>query len=140
MYQVVIDTNVVVAALRSKRGASHRLLLLVGDPRWRMNLSVPLVLEYEQVMKRKCVQGEVTVERVDRILEFLCANANLRPIFFLWRPLLPDPKDHLILELAVESGCDFIVTFNTKDFAGAEQFGISVLSPREFLARIGEEL
>ena len=140
MYQVVIDTNVLVAALRSVRGASHRLLLLVGDSRWRMNLSVPLVFEYEQVAKRLCVQGELTIERIDRILEFLCANANLRPIFLLWRPLLPDPKDDLILEVAVESGCDFIVTFNSKDFAGAEQFGISVLSPREFLARIGEEV
>ena len=76
---------------------------------------------------------------MDDILEFLCASANLRPIFFLWRPWLPDPKDDLVLELAVESRADFIVTFNAKDFAGAEQFGISVLSPGRFLAILEEE-
>jgi hypothetical protein len=59
MYQVVIDTNVLVAALLSNRGASHRLLRLVGDPRWRINLSVPLVFEYEQTLKRVCTGGSV---------------------------------------------------------------------------------
>jgi predicted nucleic acid-binding protein len=98
------------------------------------------ITESEQVMKLERVQAELTVERIDCILEFLCASANLRPIFFLWRPLLSDPKDDFLLELAVESGADFIVTFNREDFRAAEQFGVSVLTPREFLARIGEEL
>jgi putative PIN family toxin of toxin-antitoxin system len=138
MYQVVIDTNVLVAALLSNRGASHRLLRLVGDDRWRMNLSVPLVLEYEQTLKRVCADEALTGADIDGVLHFLCANANLRLIFFLWRPLLPDPRDHFVLELAVESRADFLVTFNTKDFAGAEQFGIRVIRPREFLAIIGE--
>jgi len=103
MYQVVIDTNVLVAALLSSRGASHRLLRLVGDDRWRMNLSVPLVLEYEQTPKRVCAGESLSGSDIDGILQFLCANASLRPIFFLWRPLLPDPKDDFVLELAVES-------------------------------------
>jgi len=88
MYQVVIDTNVLVAALLSNPGASHRLLRLVGDHRWRINLSVPLVLEYEQTLKRVCTGGSLSGGDVDSVLEFLCANANLRTIFFLWRPLL----------------------------------------------------
>ena len=138
MYQVVIDTNVLVAALRSNRGASHRLLRLVGDERWRMNLSVPLVLEYEQTLKRLFAGEALRGNDIDGILRFLCANANLRPIFFLWRPLLPDPKDDLVLELAVESRADFVLTFNARDFAGAERFGIRVITPREFLAIIGE--
>ena len=82
MYQVVIDTNVLVAALLSNRGASHRLLRLVGDDRWRMNLSVPLVLEYEQTLKHVCVGEALSGSDIDGILHFLCANANLRPIFF----------------------------------------------------------
>ena len=138
MYQIVIDTNVLVAALLSNRGASHRLLGLVGDDRWRMNLSVPLVLEYEQTLKRVCAGEALSGADIDGVLHFLCANANLRLIFFLWRPLLPDPGDHFVLELAVESRADFLLTFNTKDFAGAEQFGIRVIRPREFLAIIGE--
>jgi predicted nucleic acid-binding protein len=68
MYQVVIDTNVLVAALRSRRGASFRLLDLLGDSRWQANLSVALALEYEQVVKRKCVQGEVTASSSSGLL------------------------------------------------------------------------
>jgi putative PIN family toxin of toxin-antitoxin system len=139
MYQVVVDTNVIVAALLSKRGASHRLLRLVGDGRWKMNLSVPLVLEYEQTLKRVCAGAALASSDIDDILDFLCVSANLRPIFFLWRPLLPDPKDHMVLELAVESRADFIVTFNARDFAGAAQFGIEVTAPSVFLAIMGEE-
>ena len=138
MYQIVIDTNVLVAALLSNRGASHRLLRLVGDHRWRINLSVPLVLEYEQTLKRVCMGGRLSGNDIESVVQFLCANANLRPIFYLWRPLLPDPKDHFVLELAVESRADFLLTFNTRDFVGAERFGIRVISPREFLEIIGE--
>ena len=83
MYQVAIDTNVVAAALRSNRGASHRLLRLVGDHRWRINLSVPLVFEYEQTLKRVSTSGDLSGSDIDSVVHFLCANANLRPIFFL---------------------------------------------------------
>ena len=138
MYQVVIDTNVLVAALLSSLGASHRLLRLVGDARWQINLSVPLVLEYEQTLKRVCTGGPLSGSDIDDVLRFLCAEANLRNIFFLWRPFLPDPKDDFVLELAVESRADFLVTFNIRDFVGAERFGVRVVSPREFLAIIGE--
>jgi len=138
MYQVVIDTNVLVATLLSNLGASHRLLRLVGDHRWQIHLSVPLDLEYEQTLKRVCTGGALSGGDIDSVLHFLCANANLRPIFFLWRPLLPDPKDDFVLELAVESRADFVLTFNTRDFVGADRFGVRVISPREFLAIIGE--
>src|ERR1035438_5668079 len=104
MYQVVIDTNVLVAALLSNLGASHRVLRLVGDDRWRINLSVPLVLEYEQTLKRVCTGGSLRGSDIDSVVHFLCANASLRHIFFLWRPLLPDSKDDFVLELAVERG------------------------------------
>jgi putative PIN family toxin of toxin-antitoxin system len=140
MYQVVIDTNVLVAGLLSNLGGSHRLLRLVGDERWRINLSVPLFLEYEQTLKRVCTGGSLRSSDIDDVLRFLSANASLRLIFFLWRPLLPDPKDDFVLELAVESRADFLVTFNTRDFAGSERFGIRVISPRAFLAIIGDPL
>jgi putative PIN family toxin of toxin-antitoxin system len=140
MLQVVLDTNVVAAAMLSKRGASHQLLRLVGDPRWRLNLSVPLVLEYEQTLKRVCADGAVGLGGVEDVLAYLCGTARLRPIFFLWRPLLPDPGDHMVLELAVESRADFIVTFNGRDFRPAVQFGIQVVTPAGFLAILEREV
>lgn len=100
--------------------------------------SVPLVFEYEQTVKRVCAGGPLSGDDLDSLIHFLCANANLRLIFFLWRPVLPDPTDDFVLELAVESRADFLVTFNTRDFAGADRFGIQVVTPREFLAIMGE--
>jgi len=138
MYQVVIDTNVLVAALLSNRGTSYRLLRLVDDHRWRINLSVPLAFEYEQTLKRVCTGRALSGSDIDNVIQFLCANANLRLIFFLWRPLLPDPKDDFVLELAVEGRADFLISYNTGDFVGAERFGVRVISPRDFLAIIGD--
>ncbi len=136
--QVVIDTNVFLSALRSSQGASFLLLTLVGrSPRFDINLSVPLVLEYEDVAKRPGLVPFLALQDIDDILDFLCAAAHRHPIFFLWRPFLKDPKDDMVLELAVEAGCDYIITFNKKDFAGSEQFGIVVLTPQEFLQTIG---
>jgi putative PIN family toxin of toxin-antitoxin system len=139
MLQVVLDTNVVAAAMLSKRGASHQLLRLVGDPRWRLNLSVPLALEYEQTLKRVCADSAVGLGGIEDVLAYLCGAARLRPIFFLWRPLLPDPGDHMVLELAVESRADYLVTFNAKDFKPAVRFGIQVVTPAEFLAILERE-
>jgi len=138
VFQVVIDTNVLLAALRSKRGASYRLLRLVGDGRWQLNLSVPLFLEYEDVVKRPESGLSLSSAELDDILDFICAQANLREIFYLWRPTLPDPKDDFILELAVESRCAFILTYNVRDFAGVEKFGVRAITPREFLQLLGD--
>ena len=138
MFQVVIDTNVLIAALRSSRGASHRLLKLLGNGRWQINLSVPLFLEYEDAAKRPETALKLSESEIDDILDFICAQANLREIFYLWRPVLPDPKDDFILELAVESRCDFIITHNLKDFAGVERYGVRAVSPQEFLRELGD--
>lgn len=103
-----------------------------------MNLSVPLFLEYEDVVKRADSGLSLSVAEIDHVLDFICAEASLREIFYLWRPALPDPKDDFILELAVESGSDYIVTFNARDFAGDEKFGVAVVTPQEFLRKLGE--
>jgi putative PIN family toxin of toxin-antitoxin system len=137
-FQVVLDTNVLLSALRSQFGASFRLLSLIEDSRFRINLSVALVFEYEDVLKRSEMKLSLTHQEINDVLDFLCQNANLREIFYLWRPTLRDPKDDFILELAVESNCDYIVTFNTRDFAEAENFGIKTVKPNEFLRIIGE--
>ncbi|HYR06126.1 MAG TPA: putative toxin-antitoxin system toxin component, PIN family [Longimicrobium sp.] len=135
--EVVLDTNLLVAGLRSRRGASARVLALVGTGKFNINLSVPLVLEYEDVLLRPEAGIPLTKEAVDDILNYHCAVARQHPIFFLWRPFLRDPKDDMVLELAVKAECDFIVTFNEKDFTGIEQFGLEALTPADFLKRIG---
>ena len=136
--QIVIDTNVLVAGLRSNRGSSYRLLDLVGTGRFEINLSVPLVLEYEDVLIRELPSLYVERKVVDEIIDYHCRVARHHRIYFLWRPGLPDPKDEMLLELAVKARCDFIVTYNKKDFRGSERFGIKVVDPGEFLRQIGE--
>lgn len=134
---IVLDTNVLVAGLRSRRGASFRLLSMVGAPELELNLSVPLVFEYEDAAKRHAADLGLSDADVDDLLDYLCAVGRHRQIYFLWRPMLRDPKDDMVLELAVEAACDCIVTHNTRDFSGAERFGVRIATPAEFLRRIG---
>jgi putative PIN family toxin of toxin-antitoxin system len=136
--QTVVDTNVVLSALRSKHGASHRLLRLAGDSRWRMNVSVALLLQYEAVARREAVPLHATLQEADNFIDYLCAASEHRVIYFAWRPQLLDPDDEFVLELAVAAGASHIITFNLADFRGAERFGILAVEPREFLTIIGE--
>lgn len=138
MYQIIIDTNVLLSALRSDSGASFQLLRLIPDERFEINLSVPLVLEYEDVLKRPEMDVHLDHATIDDILDFLCQTGRLRINRFLWRLTLRDPDDDFLLELAVECNCDYIVTFNTKDFMNSSSFGISAVKPLEFLRIIGE--
>jgi putative PIN family toxin of toxin-antitoxin system len=134
VYQVVLDTNVVVSALRSRLGAPHELLSRVGiSDRFQINLSVPLVLEYEEILKGQSGVLGLTHQEIDDILNYLCSVAKRRRIFFLWRTFLRDPGDEFVLELAVEAGCDLIVTHNRRDYLGIEAFGLRAITPREFL-------
>jgi putative PIN family toxin of toxin-antitoxin system len=137
-FQIVIDTNVFYAGLRSTRGASHRLLNEIGsNDSFQIHLSVPLVLEYEEIAKRNSRALGVTHEDIDDIIDYLCSVAGLHTIFYLWRPFLSDPEDDMLLELAVEAHCERIVTFNARDFVGIEQFGVRAVSPQSFLREIG---
>ncbi len=135
--EIVLDTNVLVAGLRSRRGASFQVLSLVGSEHFGINVSVPLVLEYEDVLLRPQTRIPLSRTAIEDVLDYHCAVARHHEIFFLWRPYLKDPRDDLVLELAVKAGCQFIVTFNERDFAGCERFGIEALTPGEFLRRIG---
>jgi putative PIN family toxin of toxin-antitoxin system len=135
--QVVLDTNVVYSGLRSRRGASFKLLSLLGSDRFEIHLSVPLVLEYEEVLQEKRRDLGLTEADVDDFLNYLCRVAGLHEIHFLWRPRLKDPDDEMILELAVGAGCEYIVTYNKQDFLGVENFGIELVTARKLLQKIG---
>ena len=134
--RIVVDTNVLVAGLRSNRGASYRLLTEIGRGRFEIALSVPLVLEYEDAVVRQSAQTRLTRRDVDAVLDYLCSVGHLQTIFFLWRPLLADPKDDMVVELAVAAGCRTVVTFNLRDFRGAESLGVSAQRPADFLRSI----
>ena len=130
---IVIDTNVIYTALRAKRGASSKLVSLVGAGLFEIHLSVPLVLEYEDVLLRKNTSLPVTKDVIFDTIDSLCALGQHHKIRFLWRPYLRDPKDEFVLELAVASKSKYIVTYNKRDFVGVDKFGIKVLTPKEFL-------
>ncbi len=132
-----MDTNVVMAGLRSSRGASSRVLQLVGTGRFEIALSVPLVLEYEDVLKRESAGFDLLGEDVDTLVQYWCSVAHLQEIHFLWRPVLRDQKDDHVLELAVAAGSRLIVTHNTRDFAQSVAWGVEAIRPGEFLRRIG---
>ena len=136
--QIVIDTNVLVTAQRSKRGASAKLVSLVGSGQFDIHVSVPLVLEYEAVLLRYRAELGLTQEDVADIVDALCALAKHQKIYFLWRPYLRDRNDEMVLELAVAARCEYIITYNLRDFRGAEKFGIRVIDARRFLQEIGE--
>jgi putative PIN family toxin of toxin-antitoxin system len=135
--RIVIDTNVLVSALRSRAGWSFDLISRVGAGQFQHVVTVPLVMEYEDVLHRP---GMVRVpgSAVDDLLDYLCSTALRQRVHFLWRPKLADIKDDMVLEAAVNGQCHSIVTWNVRDFAAAAGLGIQVVSPDVFLRHLKE--
>jgi predicted nucleic acid-binding protein len=134
---VVLDTNVLVAAFRSSLGASFRLLQTLERGQWRPVISPALALEYEAVLKRDVDGLGLTLIDIDDFAEYLCSRGRLVQIYFRWRPMLPDPDDDRILEVAVCTGSP-IITFNVRDFRGSESLGVRTIRPGELLAIMGD--
>ena len=103
-----------------------------------MAVSVPLILEYEDAMLRTLEEAGLTERDVGDMLDYVSSVAHTQEVFFLWRPFLRDPRDDMVLEVAVAAGCEAIVTHNRKDFIGIEQFGLKALTPQDLLKTIGE--
>jgi len=102
-----------------------------------LDISVPLFLEYESVLLRKELKLPLNKADILDILNYVAKILNKREMFFLWRPYLKDPKDDLVLEVAVESESKVIVTYNKKDFVGVENFRIKIITPKDFLEKRG---
>ena len=128
-----MDTCVVVAGLRSKRGASHEILRRLGRKDFETAVSVSLVLEYEEVLLRQSKVLGLTHEDVSDLIDYLCSVSVQQQVFFLWRPQLPDPDDDAVLELTANARCEAIITHNVRDFVGSEGFGVQVMTPGDFL-------
>ncbi len=119
---IVQDTNVFVAALRSQEGASAAVLdrcLALDD---LAVMGAALLAEYEELLQRKSLwQGAVvTPAEREALLDDFCAAAVWHPVYFRWRPNLPDADDDHVLELAIASGVEHLVTHNIRDFARGE--------------------
>ena len=135
--KIVIDTNVLFAALKSRRGASYKLVSILPSKRFSMAISVPLIIEYEDVLRRGKLPVSITEKDISDFIDFFCHVGDQQDIFFLWRPFLPDPSHDLVLEVAVAGSCDAIITYNKRHFKNVEKFGLRILDPKEFLIEIG---
>jgi putative PIN family toxin of toxin-antitoxin system len=135
--RVVLDTNVLVAAARSRRGASFALLSLIPSPEFVPCLSIGLYSEWQAVLTRaENLPKGLTSDDALGFVRYLASQSHLQEIHFLWRPCLPDPDDDMVLELAYSAGCQHIITHNMSDYLGSETFGVTPITPDEFLNRI----
>jgi putative PIN family toxin of toxin-antitoxin system len=137
--RLVLDTNVLIAAFRSRAGASAEVVRLIRRGELTMIATVALFLEYEAVLTRPEHLGraEMTAAEAETALDVLAAVVEPIEPHFLWRPRLRDPDDDMVLEAAVNGRADAIVTFNARDFTGVVgEFGIELLTPIAILKRM----
>lgn len=136
--ELVLDTNVLVAGLRSRTGASNPLLIAGFQGRFIWCCSVPLFYEYEDVLNRAefLLDSGITRKQIAEFLEDVAATVTPVGIDFQWRPQLANPDDEMVLEVAINCG-GIIVTHNARDFRDVPaRFGLTLLSPAEALRRI----
>jgi putative PIN family toxin of toxin-antitoxin system len=127
----VLDTSVLVAGLRSNQGSSRQLLIAALRRRYSLLISVPLMVEYQAVLVRPehLEAARVSAADVGEILSAVASVAEPIRLAYLWRPMLRDPDDEMVLETAVNGGADYLCTLNIRDFAPASRFGIAVVNP-----------
>jgi len=132
--RIVVDTNVLVSAVRSRNGASFALVSSLPDPRFQFCLSVTLYAQWQAVLTRlEHLPRGPGAEAALGFTRYLASIAHLQDIHFLWRPFLRDPDDDMVLECAVASGAHTIITHNLKDFARATSLGVQARTPGQFM-------
>lgn len=140
MYRAVLDTSILVAALRSRTGASNAVLRLVANGDVRPLISPALFLEYEDVLKRpehRHVHG-FSIAELDGFLAAFASASDAVECHFRWRPQLRDPGDEMVLEAAVNGSADALVTHNLRDFGPAKTFNLRVITPADLLKELGQ--
>ena len=137
--RAVLDTDVLVSAVRSDRGASRLLLVAALEERYAVLASVPLMLQYESVLCRSEHLDAAGISAADIAVLLDAVALIVEPvrISYLWRPMLRDPGDDLVLETAVNGRADVVVTFNRRDFEPAVgRFGFEIIAPSDAVRRL----
>ena len=138
--RITLDTSVLVAAARSRNGASFKLVSILPTPEIEIALTVALYTEWQAVMTRpENLPPGATAEDARAFLRYLASIAHLQEVHFLWRPFSRDPDDDMIVECAVSSGCEYIVTHNAKDFRRVEELNVQVITPADLLILLKEK-
>ncbi len=142
--KLVLDTSILVSALRSRHGASRELLRLLASDTFTALVSVPLFLEYESVLKRPehlQASGLLRPELVERFLDTFLLHSEPVAVSYLWRPQLRDPADEMVLEAAVNGQAEWIVTHNVRHFAvAAKKFNLGISAPRPIVQKLTGEI
>ena len=137
--RVVLDTNVLVAALRSRRGASFAVIDLLPSDTFESCVSVSLYNEWQDVTGRSdVIPPKVARADVAEFIDFIALHSHRQEIYYRLRPNLSDPGDDLLVELAFAAGATRIITHNVRDFTGVERFGITAITPGQFLQLLRE--
>ena len=132
--RAVMDTNVLYAGLRSELGWSYAVFMALRHGRWMAVLSNHLIHEYEEILKAHAAELGLTLAEIDTLLDAICARAEEWPLAPGWLPILGDPDDEMLVQLAYDSAARRIITHNLRHLAPARAIGIAVLPPREFAA------
>ncbi len=119
-------------------GKSFELISKVGNRLFDFAISVPLILEYEAILKKHLDKNIFSDSDIEDFIDYFCAVGSKTKIFYLWRPYLKDPFDDHILEVTIHFNAQAIVTFNKKDFRKAQNLGITIFTPKEFLDELKE--
>ena len=132
--RIILDTSVLVAAARSRNGASFQLLSMLPSRDFEIALTIALYTEWQAVFTRpEHLPPGVSADAALAFLRYLVSVAHLQDVHFLWRPFLRDPDDDMVLECAVASGSQFIVTHNVRDFRRAPELKVQAIKPADFL-------
>ncbi len=133
MIRAVLDTNVLLTALRSRNGASFEILCRFAGDQFVMVIGNTVLSEYDEVLHRECPGFGITLETVGRFLDAVCFKASFFQTSAFWKPALPDPDDEAFAQLALEAKVGYLVTHNLRHFPAARLPGLKIITPKEFL-------
>ena len=135
--RIVLDTSVLVAASRSRNGASFQIVSMLPSTQFEIALTIAVYTEWQAVLTRpEHLPPGVTADMALGFVRYLASVAHLQDVHFLWRPFLRDPDDDMVLECAIASGCEFIVTHNVRDFRRVDELNVRAITPADFLNRL----
>ncbi|OJX31320.1 MAG: hypothetical protein BGO74_00160 [Burkholderiales bacterium 68-12] len=135
--RIVLDIPVLVAASRSRNGASFQIVAMLPSTQFEIVLTIAVYTEWRAVLTRpEHLPPGATAGMALGFVRYLASVVRWQDVPFLWRPFLRDPDDDMVLECAVASDCEFIVTHNARDFRRIEELNVRAVTPADFLNRL----